>query len=374
MFNMEENLTCKYCNKVFSNKQNLKAHQLKTKKCLALQNRKAPVIYTCNYCKKEFTAKISYETHLIKHMSNGDVERAKNTENEMDRFRQENDRLRQENERLRNDYHVILRENETHLQTVQELTRKIDEMNERERITLTKLAMRSGTTNNTNNNITNNNYIIKVEDLTPITAESIRNHTFDIKYLTYYEVGEGIGKFIVDTVLKDNGFWSDMNRKVLSWRRDDIIIKDNHAVILWDLFIEALGEKVNVLLRNLMTDYSSRRDLNAESRNKLITECVRAMEDVKRSIELKVDTPTQRNFLNYIWKHLGSKDKLIEMIINKLNSVAAQDNLVQNNISIDCKSDDESSERSEEERKPRYRSIRLGSDGKYYPVSSDEDE
>jgi uncharacterized C2H2 Zn-finger protein len=312
---MEQNLRCKYCNKIFSNKQNLKTHQAKTKKCLAIQNKKAEITYKCTYCVKEFTLKNNFETHLVKHVSNGDVERAENIQHEMSRLKKENERLVQENERL-------VRENNSHIETIRNLTRKIEEASERERKTLTTLAMRTKTTTNNNTNNITNNYIIKVEDLTPITAESIRNHTFDIKYLTHYEIGEGIGKFIGDTVLKDNGFWSDMNRKVLSWRKDDVIIKDNHAVRLWELFIEALGEKVNLMLRKLMSDYSSRKDLDVDTKTKLISECLSVIEDVKRSIELKVDTSTQRNFLNYIWKHLGSKDKLIEIIIDKLNSLS----------------------------------------------------
>ena len=311
----KEKFKCNFCDKIFSNKGNLKSHQQKTKKCLALRNAKAKIIYTCDYCKKEFTIKDSYETHISRHIS--------------DPVQQELKILRQENTEIKQKYLIDIERLETRLNMkilecssltnnynnalleIENLKKELSKDKE----TITQIALKKSNTTTINNT---NNYIIKVDDLQPINAETIKKHTFDMKYLTHYEIGEGIGKFIADTVLKDNGYWSDKSRKVLSWRKDNMLVKDFHANQLWNLIIEVWGDKLIRNINNLKNQYSSRDDLQPEDKFNLIKDCNKAIQDIIQSEELEVETPTQREFLNYIYKNSGSKEDLINIIMRRL--------------------------------------------------------
>ena len=50
----------------------------------------------------------------------------------------------------------------------------------------------------------------------------------------------------------------------------------------------------------------------------LIKDCNKAIQDIIQSEELEVETPTQREFLNYIYKNSGSKEDLINIIMRRL--------------------------------------------------------
>ena len=54
---------CEFCNKNFSNKSNLKTHQIKAKFCLKLQNITPDSIFKCSVCDKSFNVKSSCDRH-----------------------------------------------------------------------------------------------------------------------------------------------------------------------------------------------------------------------------------------------------------------------------------------------------------------------
>ena len=56
-------MECEFCHKTFSNKSNLKMHQLKAKYCLKLQTATPENIHMCSICEKTFNVKSSFERH-----------------------------------------------------------------------------------------------------------------------------------------------------------------------------------------------------------------------------------------------------------------------------------------------------------------------
>lgn len=67
--NNDQGLVCVYCNKIFSNKHNLKVHKNTAKYCLKLHNEEQGlnndvVINQCDSCKKTFTSKQTLLYHL----------------------------------------------------------------------------------------------------------------------------------------------------------------------------------------------------------------------------------------------------------------------------------------------------------------------
>ena len=58
-------MKCKFCSNEFSNKQNLNAHQKRTKYCLKLQGVvKSESVHTCSNCDKNFEISANYRRHL----------------------------------------------------------------------------------------------------------------------------------------------------------------------------------------------------------------------------------------------------------------------------------------------------------------------
>lgn len=56
-------MQCQFCNNVFSNKQNLNAHQKKAKYCLKIQGKAPDIEYKCLECSKTFTIKSNFIQH-----------------------------------------------------------------------------------------------------------------------------------------------------------------------------------------------------------------------------------------------------------------------------------------------------------------------
>jgi hypothetical protein len=234
-------------------------------------------------------------------------------------MQQENERLKRENDALKHELALQTQMNEKTMSMLQEniatLTRENEKIKEalkdahdKERETLTKLAMKDSTTNYINN------YVIKADDLRPISEVELRKHDFDKKYLTQYIIGDGIAKFLLDIMLKDNSFWSDRERKMLSWRFKNILIKDKNAKKIWEVYMNAHGEKLINMLEDEKEKYSTSTTLDADTKNEFIIYCIQASSDIYKFMEMGDETETERTFCRYLYNNLGSKQELLEKI------------------------------------------------------------
>jgi hypothetical protein len=302
-----EDLKCIYCKKVFSTAGNLKSHQAKTKKCLALQNKKPEPEYKCDYCDKEFLRQHHYQNHLTKHIINKDVERVENAKDRIKTLEIENKIFSDTINELREEIQKLQRETRGKIERLQ---RELREALDRERETLTKLAMKDSTTNY---NISNN-YVIKADDLRPISEMELKKHDFDKRYLTQYIIGDGIAKFLLDIMLKDNSFWSDRERKLLSWRFKNVLIKDKNAKKLWEVYMNAHGEKLIDIIGDEERKYRTSTTLDVDTKNEFIVYCIQASSDIYKFMEIGEETETERTFCRYLYNNLGSKQELIEII------------------------------------------------------------
>ena len=104
-------MECQFCQNVFSNKQNLNAHQRKAKYCLKIQGKQPKCTFTCNICDTRFTSKYNLNRHIklcqndVK-ISKFQYERQKDKE-EISLLKNTVKELREQLEKLQQDYKYI---------------------------------------------------------------------------------------------------------------------------------------------------------------------------------------------------------------------------------------------------------------------------
>ena len=237
-------LTCQYCDKVFSTKGSLKTHQTKTKYCLKLQNSKPEIIYSCTTCSKTFILKSSYDRHLVKHLPDPDTVKLKN---EIEELKQKNI-----DETLKN---------------ALEKVKFLEEQNEK----LLMKAVSAPKVKNTYNNTVN------IENFTAMTDEHFKNNA---KHLTIEHIkngAHGYATFIVKYPCKDSIVVTDRSRKTIKYK------DENNQVC------------VDVEARNLLTKISKAIDpINRQLLLKAGEEL-----DANKNMDLEYKLSLKSKFLEY---------------------------------------------------------------------------
>jgi hypothetical protein len=195
-------MQCTFCNKEFSSKSNLNAHQKSAKYCLDLQGKKEK-LFECEYCTKNFTQKQA----LIVHCNTCKEKDKKSLEHKFDN---ENSRLKTQIEELKN--------------YISKLESKLEKFEN------AVISMKKGSTHTTTtNNVTINNGL-------DLSKERVRNVIE--RQLTPLIAGrgqEGLAELCATHLLKnENGDLmykcTDPSRQIFEYRDNDgCLIKDVKA-------------------------------------------------------------------------------------------------------------------------------------------------
>lgn len=242
------NITCQFCNKIFSTKYNLIKHQKSTKYCLELQNVNIDFI-SCNYCNKNFSRKDTLENHLLvcKHtdvkFGKRDVinykEIIEDQNKLLDKYKLEIIELGNKNKELEK-YLVYVNLYEDERNKNKQLENTLENL-------ASKAIEKAG--NKTTNNIINNNKNKIIQSLKPLTEQHMKEQT---KFLTYQNVKngiDGIASFASNFTYKDRLYCSDVSRLSFIFKNeDDDIIKDPEGIEITNKFIEINREELLRLL------------------------------------------------------------------------------------------------------------------------------
>ena len=214
-------MNCDFCNKSFSTKGNLIAHQKSAKYCLSLQG-KENNDFECEFCKKTFTVQKVLNEHLYacKEKKKMDELESATKYNEsvktVKKLEKENERLKKQNDMIQNQnsiYTEKIREKDIYVadlkNTISKLEQKLDEQKkeyeaklEKFENTVISVAEASKTptitynTNSNNGNINNNQILnLSPEVVEPILREKL---TFDIAK----QGQKGLASFVLNNMLK----------------------------------------------------------------------------------------------------------------------------------------------------------------------------
>lgn len=228
---IRDKIKCEYCDKDIS-KPNIKKHYL-SNNCRNIQKKlnvnQINIIdntYNCKYCNKAFN-KIELKNRHEKNISC-------NTSDIIIKLEQE----KKEKELLKEKYDELLKQKDNEILYLKNLMNK-----------------QGGTTiNNTTNNIQQNVYINinHPNDILSVIDKLDKQHMI--------KGGKGFGEFLMEFVLKDKIYINDISRKIISYKLNNEIIKDDGYKIIPKM-IKIYEEKTGELLKYGPFESKEERDI-----------------------------------------------------------------------------------------------------------------
>lgn len=322
-------MKCKFCDKEISNAANLKTHQTKTKKCLALQKKEAEIKYKCEYCEKEFTRKDAFEIHISRHLANP-------VDQGIQKLKQENEKLKEEIERIKQEH---AREIDFLNKHIQEEIKKYDTRINKYEKTIEKLASKAISAKSVTNNNYNSNTYINIDKLTSVDTKLIGRHTpedftFDVICPVYcngemvMSGGACIAKWLLENPLKNNIWCSDIQRQTMRYRSKNEITTDKKGRKLWFFVMNMWGIYLEDYLTMTVMRLGRREGLTDDEQN-----FIRKLEHIKGDLSVftqyNAETNTEKEFIKYLSENSHTKESLMRFF-------AEQERLVQNeNLEIE---------------------------------------
>jgi len=204
-------LECQFCKHKFKNKSILNNHQKNAKYCLKIQGKK-PDKYQCDFCDKKLSCKYSLKKHLeicsIK--KNYISEYGKESKDEDSDTDSENDKYQ------------ILMDNICELKKI--IVKKDFEIQQQNNqiVNLQKMIENIAIQSNKNTNITINQKIQQqINQLQPITDESLNEQSCHFTMEHFRDGLLGLGRYAIEYPLKDSLVCTDQSRLQFKWKNGD---------------------------------------------------------------------------------------------------------------------------------------------------------
>ena len=261
---------CEFCNKNFSNKSNLKTHQIKAKFCLKLQNITPDSIFKCSVCDKSFNVKSSCDRHQEICISN-------------------NSKLIDEIEELKKSLLT---------QKIENLERILDDKNDQIKIYQEqneKLLMKAVSTPK----IKNTYNTVNIEHFTPMTQQHLDNN---VKNLTLDHINKGprgYAEYMINYPCKDSLVVTDIARMIFKY-------KDENGDLCVDIearnLINKISKSIDPHNRELITKAIS--DINSNKRIDVLEQLKKISELAEYSNGIGFMDGTQTDFSRKLGREL----------------------------------------------------------------------
>ena len=235
---------CEFCNKNFSNKSNLKTHQIKAKFCLKLQNITPDSIFKCSVCDKSFNVKSSCDRHREICISN-------------------NSKLIDEIEELKKSLLT---------QKIENLERILDDKNDQIKIYQEqneKLLMKAVSTPK----IKNTYNTVNIEHFTPMTQQHLDDN---VKNLTLEHINKGprgYAEYMINYPCKDSLVVTDISRMIFKYKDEngDLCV-DIEARNLINKISKSIDPHNRELITKAISDINSNKRIDVLEQLKKISE------------------------------------------------------------------------------------------------------
>jgi hypothetical protein len=296
-----DNFVCKYCNKSFSNKQNLTAHIKKTKRCIKLREEETNIVrYECVKCFKNYTCNRNLKKHIEKCEGNFD-KKIENYENKI--------------EELEN---AIITLHKNQLNELKEQNRDLqNNLNK-----LADKAVSKSTTsiinNNKDNKIVNQYNHVQSLDLSKEHLEKVINENMRFKHVC--KGRKGFVDLVSNNILKDENGQSlawcpDYTRKMVKYKDiDGDIVTDPKAYNIITSVAPLVEKKIREVKQLFEKTYYT-TDEKGNRRNKKDEEL---SEDEEEFVEEYTETESEYSDGGRRWVSLKKVKRRIFSNINKI--------------------------------------------------------
>ena len=188
-------MNCEFCNNVFSNKQNLNAHQKKATYCLKIQGKTNSNKFKCDICNSVFTSSYNLKRHK-KLCENDSI--AKKYQTDIKQLQEQHIVDKKEIEMLKN--------------TIVELKEQLSKTQDRyDNLSLTAVKRPVNSTKN----IQINNFIQKME---PLRIEDIEESVPMLTLDHHVKGPEGYAEYALEFPFKDKIVCVDVNRNKIKYK------------------------------------------------------------------------------------------------------------------------------------------------------------
>jgi hypothetical protein len=231
---------CEFCDKNFSNKSNLKSHQIKAKYCLKLQQINPDNLFKCSVCEKSFNVKSSCDRHQEICISNPI-------------------KLTNEIEELKK---TILEQKDQALKNALDQIKIYQEQNE-------KLLMQAVSTPK----IKNTYNTVNIEHFTPMTQKHLDDN---VKNLTLEHINKGprgYAEYMLNYPCKDSLVVTDIARMIFKYKDDNgNLCVDIEARNLINKISKSIDPHNRGLITKAIADINSNKRIDVLEQLKRISE------------------------------------------------------------------------------------------------------
>jgi len=223
---------CEYCLKELGTKSALNIHKKSAKYCIQLQGKNITEIETfiCNFCNKEFTLKSS----LLKHINICKLSITNDKNKIIENYKKEIDRYKEDSLIKSNEIKNLLIAKREYLNKIEKLEN-----------TIAKIAAKPRTTNNTTNN---QRYSQIIQNLSPITQETLDELPSKLEDRHISQGAQGYVIFAQEN-FQDKILCTDIARKKLTFKdeQNNIITDINGKQFTYKLFKTIHGVRGNLV-------------------------------------------------------------------------------------------------------------------------------
>lgn len=254
-------IKCEFCQKDFSSKSILTAHQKTTKYCLEIQGKTLVEDYKCTYCDKKFTTQTNLKDHCgvckekIKKQYEEKIDNHLKTIKKQDLDINKLTLINDENKEKINNMTNDIKQRDRDIEVLNQIIGKLESKLESYEKKLFDMASRPNTTHNNNNNKTLLMNVINNTNL-PLTNDVLRQcaTTFTIDNARNID---GITKHLTSS-LEDHISCTDPSRNVFKYTNDkDEEIVDADLENLLPQYLTALKDENNFLYKEVFNYFKS---------------------------------------------------------------------------------------------------------------------
>ena len=255
----ENELKCQYCDRVFSNRQNLRAHQKKASYCITIQEERKAILQEETHIQQEIT-----ELRLLSEQKDAEISKL------LEQKDAEISKLLEKKDAEMSKLETVLMQKDAEICKLEARLSKHED-------TIADIARQPRSTK-----------INKIENtmniLSPMTTEHLREQARFLKIEHIHEGMDGYARYALDYPLKNRVVCTDFSRRKIQYKDvDGKVVHDPDMKKLSQELFKAIRERNDELFTDYMTKLCNAVGEDPTQANQqILTDAIRLRSEVKK--------------------------------------------------------------------------------------------